>query len=85
MRGAASVDVRGRIPDMLMLGPYRWAAGTSPIRASSDGSVLWDFTSGDQCYGGAAVSNGVIYWGSGYSLGGSEIDSDQALYAFAVK
>lgn len=52
---------------------------------ASDGRVLWDYASGEQCYGGAAVSDGVVYWGTGYSLGGPDIDPDQGLYAFAVK
>lgn len=51
---------------------------------ASDGTVLWDFTSGDACYGGASIVNGVVYWGTGYSLGGPEVPG-QALYAFSVQ
>jgi polyvinyl alcohol dehydrogenase (cytochrome) len=32
------------------------------------GSVLWSFASGGACLSGAAISNGTVYWGSGYSL-----------------
>ncbi len=52
---------------------------------ASDGTVLWDFASGDQCFGGASIVDGVVYWGTGYALGGPDIDADQGLYAFAVR
>ncbi len=32
----------------------------------SNGSILWSFASGGACAAGAAISNGVVYWGSGY-------------------
>lgn len=53
------------------------------LKASS-GAVLWDFASGAACNGGAAISNGVVYWGTGYDAFTSAPDQDQALYAFAV-
>ena len=31
------------------------------------GAVLWEFASGGSCLSGAAISNGDVYWGSGYS------------------
>jgi polyvinyl alcohol dehydrogenase (cytochrome) len=31
------------------------------------GAVLWQFKSGGSCLSGAAISNGTVYWGSGYS------------------
>jgi polyvinyl alcohol dehydrogenase (cytochrome) len=31
------------------------------------GAVLWQFKSGGSCLSGAAISNGEVYWGSGYS------------------
>jgi polyvinyl alcohol dehydrogenase (cytochrome) len=31
------------------------------------GEVLWEFASGGGCLSGAAISNGNVYWGSGYS------------------
>jgi len=30
------------------------------------GSILWSFASGGACNAGAAISNGMVYWGSGY-------------------
>ncbi len=53
------------------------------LKASS-GAILWDFPSGASCLGGAAISNGVVYWGTGYDAFSSAPNNDQALYAFAV-
>lgn len=33
---------------------------------AANGSILWNFESGASVYGGAAVVDGVVYWGSGY-------------------
>lgn len=59
------------------------AAGHMYAMKASDGSILWDYPSGDICYGGAAISNGVVYWGTGYALGGPDAPG-QALYAFSL-
>jgi polyvinyl alcohol dehydrogenase (cytochrome) len=49
---------------------------------AADGSVLWSFASGGSCGGGAAVADGVVYWGSGYSsIGGVP---NNKLYAFEI-
>jgi polyvinyl alcohol dehydrogenase (cytochrome) len=38
---------------------------------AATGEVLWSFESGGSCNAGAAIVNGTVYWGSGYSsLGG---------------
>jgi len=29
--------------------------------------VLWSFASGGSCNAGAAIVDGTVYWGSGYS------------------
>lgn len=58
-------------------------AGHMYAMKASDGSILWDFPSGDVCYGGAAISNGVVYWGTGYPSFGPDAPG-QALYAFSV-
>ena len=31
------------------------------------GAILWSFASGGSCNSGAAISNGMVFWGSGYS------------------
>ncbi len=52
---------------------------------ATDGTVLWDFASGDRCYAGAAISDGTVYWGTGYTIAGyPDTDPDQALYAFGL-
>jgi polyvinyl alcohol dehydrogenase (cytochrome) len=45
------------------------------------GAILWDFASGGSCNAGAAVVNGVVYWGSGYSSFGTGNDK---FYAFGL-
>ncbi|HSC91948.1 MAG TPA: PQQ-binding-like beta-propeller repeat protein [Gaiellaceae bacterium] len=47
------------------------------------GAVLWEHQSGGSCLSGAAISNGVVYWGSGYSNFGFGTPNNK-LYAFAV-
>jgi polyvinyl alcohol dehydrogenase (cytochrome) len=34
---------------------------------AATGKILWSFASGGSCNSGAAISQGVVYWGSGYS------------------
>jgi polyvinyl alcohol dehydrogenase (cytochrome) len=45
------------------------------------GAVLWSFESGGSCLSGAAISNGMVYWGSGYSNFGGGSPNNK-LYAF---
>ena len=46
------------------------------------GEILWSFASGGACNAGAAVVNGMVYWGSGYdSFGGTGNDK---FYAFGL-
>jgi polyvinyl alcohol dehydrogenase (cytochrome) len=47
------------------------------------GAVLWTFASGGSCNAGAAVVNGTVYWGSGYSNFGVGTGNNK-LYAFTV-
>jgi polyvinyl alcohol dehydrogenase (cytochrome) len=47
------------------------------------GAVLWTFVSGGSCNSGAAVANGTVYWGSGYSNFGVGTPNNK-LYAFSV-
>jgi polyvinyl alcohol dehydrogenase (cytochrome) len=49
---------------------------------AATGDVLWSYASGGACLSGAAISRGMLYWGSGYSnLGGT---SNNQLYAFGL-
>ena len=52
---------------------------------ASRGTVLWRFESGDFCAGGAAVSRGTVFWGTGYAqLGVPNLDGGGRLYAFGL-
>ena len=51
---------------------------------AASGAVLWQFASGGSCLSGAAISNGEVYWGSGYSNFGFGTPN-QRLHAFQVK
>jgi polyvinyl alcohol dehydrogenase (cytochrome) len=50
---------------------------------ASTGAVLWTFVSGGSCNAGAAVANGTVYWGSGYSNFNVGTPNNK-LYAFTV-
>jgi polyvinyl alcohol dehydrogenase (cytochrome) len=47
------------------------------------GAVLWEFASGGSCLSGAAISDGMLFWGSGYSNFGFGT-SNNKLYAFGL-
>ena len=48
---------------------------------AASGNILWNFTSGGSCNSGAAISSGVVYWGSGYSRFGT---GNNKFYAFGL-
>lgn len=50
---------------------------------AATGEVLWSFASGGSCLSGAAISNGTVYWGSGYSNFGFGTPNNK-LYAFGL-
>ena len=47
------------------------------------GQVLWSFASGGSCLSGAAISGGMLFWGSGYSNFGLGTPNNK-LYAFGL-
>ena len=49
---------------------------------AATGDILWSFASGGSVNGGAAVVDGVVYWGSGYRLWGGR--SNHRLFAFEL-
>lgn len=51
---------------------------------AATGAVLWQFASGGSCLSGAAISNGTVFWGSGYSNAGFGTPNNK-LYAFEIK
>ena len=50
---------------------------------AATGEILWSFASGGSCLSGAAISNGSVYWGSGYSNFGFGSPNNK-LYAFGL-
>jgi polyvinyl alcohol dehydrogenase (cytochrome) len=50
---------------------------------ATTGVVLWSFASGGSCLSGAAISDGMLYWGSGYSNFGFGTPNNK-LYAFGL-
>ncbi len=51
--------------------------------SAKTGKILWNFNSGGSVIAGAAVVNGTVYWGSGYSRYGLGVFNNK-LYAFTV-
>lgn len=50
---------------------------------AATGEALWEFPSGGSCLSGAAISEGMLFWGSGYSNFGFGSANDK-LYAFGL-
>lgn len=50
---------------------------------AATGAELWRFPSGGSCLSGAAISDGMLYWGSGYSNFGFGTPNNK-LYAFGL-
>jgi polyvinyl alcohol dehydrogenase (cytochrome) len=47
------------------------------------GKILWSFASGGSVLDGPAIVNGVVFWGSGYSIGSG--GNNNKLYAFSLQ
>ncbi|MFN2153301.1 MAG: PQQ-binding-like beta-propeller repeat protein [Anaerolineales bacterium] len=50
---------------------------------AATGNILWEFPSGGSCLSGAAISDGMLFWGSGYSNFGAGTPNNQ-IYAFGL-
>ncbi len=50
---------------------------------AATGAIKWSFESGGGCLSGAAISNGQVFWGSGYSNFGFSTPNNK-LYAFGL-
>ncbi|NRF67855.1 PQQ-binding-like beta-propeller repeat protein [Aquincola sp. S2] len=59
------------------------AAGHMYALNAATGAVLWSFASGGSCLSGAAISGGMLFWGSGYSNLGFGTPNNK-LYAFGL-
>jgi polyvinyl alcohol dehydrogenase (cytochrome) len=51
---------------------------------AATGQIKWQFVSGGSVNSGAAIVNGVVYWGSGYSNFGLG-SANNKFYAFGLK
>jgi len=52
---------------------------------AASGGVSWSFESGGSCNGGAAIVNGKVYWGSGYtSISEFPNTPNDKLYSFKL-
>jgi polyvinyl alcohol dehydrogenase (cytochrome) len=52
---------------------------------ASTGNILWNYAAGSSVIAGATVSNGTVYWGSGYThLGIPGMTGNNKFYAFSV-
>lgn len=59
------------------------AVGTMYAMDAATGKILWSFASGGSVNSGAAIVDGVVYWGSGYAhIQGTP---NRRFYAFEVK
>jgi polyvinyl alcohol dehydrogenase (cytochrome) len=67
---------------------YAPSMGTDPSKPTmfaldaANGNTLWSFAPGSSVNAGATISNGVVYWGSGYSHLGSLGTGNNKFYAF---
>lgn len=55
--------------------------GTMYALNAANGKVLWSFNSGGACNGGASIADGMVFWGTGTSLGGP---GPLKVYAFGL-
>jgi len=61
------------------------AQGTMFAFDGQTGAVLWSFPSGGTVYGGPAIADSVVYWGSGYPASRLRFGTpSRKLYAFEV-
>jgi polyvinyl alcohol dehydrogenase (cytochrome) len=51
---------------------------------AATGAELWKFASGGSCLSGAAIVDGTLYWGSGYTNLGPPGTPNNKLYAFGL-
>jgi polyvinyl alcohol dehydrogenase (cytochrome) len=58
------------------------AGGNMNALNAANGAILWSYPSGNTCYGGAAIVDGTVYWGTGYATFGPPTPG--ALFAFKL-
>jgi polyvinyl alcohol dehydrogenase (cytochrome) len=83
--GGGSVNAPPTIINGVMFVGSMDSMGMMYALDAATGNILWKFASGASVYSGAAVVNGVVYWGIGYPssrLGLGTSSSTVNLYAF---
>ena len=90
MTDVATASDAGHAPAFVLSGGGNLGAlqvGMMYALDAATGNVLWSYASGASVYSGAAVVNGVVYWGSGYPssrLGLGTSGAPAQLYAFEL-
>jgi polyvinyl alcohol dehydrogenase (cytochrome) len=86
LHGAVDVAPVAAVNSVVFVGSMAAAAGQSNMYAldALTGHILWKFPSGGSVAAGAAISDGVVYWGSGYSHLGPPYKGNNKFYAFSV-
>jgi polyvinyl alcohol dehydrogenase (cytochrome) len=52
---------------------------------AATGKILWSYPAGGSVIAGAAIANGTVYWGAGYShLGVPGFTGSNKFYAFTL-
>jgi polyvinyl alcohol dehydrogenase (cytochrome) len=51
---------------------------------ASNGNILWSYNTGSSSFGGAAIANGMVYWGSGYTHLGPFFTGNNKFYGFGL-
>lgn len=67
-----------------------YACSLNPIGANmvaldaATGQIRWTYASGSSCLGGAAITNGTVYWGTGYRAFAPLTTAGEKLFAFTL-
>ncbi len=51
---------------------------------SATGAIVWQYASGSSCLGGAAITDGTVYWGTGYRSFAPLTTAGNKLFAFTL-
>jgi polyvinyl alcohol dehydrogenase (cytochrome) len=84
--GAVDIAPMTATNGVVYAGSMGAGAGWSNMLAldATTGKILWKFPSGGSVIAGAVVSDGVVYWGSGYSHFGPQFKGNNKFYAFSI-
>ena len=60
------------------------ATGNMYAMDAATGAILWTYPTNASCLGGAAITGGMVFWGTGYQDLGAPSNGNQGLYAFGL-